>query len=200
MADDISRARSGRPLGDPNVAGLRDGTLAPSDLAMHSETRLHQARLAETKGYGPLARNFRRTTGLTRLPDTMLAGIYGRLRRRPSSNAEPLALSQGLAALHDAPETGRFLRDAAEAYRSERLLRPEETGGEPPWHVIRRIVAVERPSSAFQCGANWAASPLTAMLCRVRRGSEWAAPALLLPDRRKRGGRPGRCRIPRVSP
>lgn len=127
MADDIPRTRSGRPLEELSVAGLRDGTLAPADLAIHAETLLRQARIADGRGHAALARNFRRAAELTRISDALLAGLYERLRPRRSSYAELLSLAQELAALHDAPETGRFLREAAEAYRTEGLLRPEET-------------------------------------------------------------------------
>lgn len=125
MTETPPRTRSGRPLEDLTVESLRDGTVAPSDLAIHAETLLRQARIADDKGYSQLARNFRRAAELTRISDAMLAGIYERLRPRRSSYTELLSLAQELSALHDAPETGAYVRAAAEAYRSEGLLRPE---------------------------------------------------------------------------
>jgi propanediol dehydratase small subunit len=123
--DDRPRTRSGRLLDDLSIAGLRDGTLAPEDLRVHAETLLRQAHLAEAKGHAALARNFRRAAELTRIPDQMLAGIYERLRPRRSTYTELLVLAQEMAALHDALETGRFIREAAETYRDQGLLRPE---------------------------------------------------------------------------
>jgi propanediol dehydratase small subunit len=130
--DDRPRTRSGHLLGDLSVAGLRDGSLGPKDLRIRAETLLRQARHAEARGYAALARNFRRAAELTRIPDTMLAGIYERLRPRRSTYAELLALAQELAALHDAPETGRFIREAAETYRGQGLLRSDEEMAERP--------------------------------------------------------------------
>ena len=126
MTEHPPRTRSGRPLDDLSVETLRAGHIAPSDLAIRAETLLRQAQIAEERGYHQLARNFRRAAELTRIPDEMLAGIYERLRPRRSSYTELLALAQEMAALHDAPETGAYIRVAAEAYRDERLLRPEE--------------------------------------------------------------------------
>ena len=126
MTEDPSRTRSGRPLDDLSVEALRAGLIAPSDLAIHAETLLRQAQIADERGYHQLARNFRRAAELTRIPAAMLAGIYERLRPRRSSYTELLALAQEMAALHDAPETGAYIRAAAEAYRDEGLLRPEE--------------------------------------------------------------------------
>ncbi|WP_176559329.1 diol dehydratase small subunit [Rubellimicrobium roseum] len=128
MAEDPPRTRSGRPLEDVTVEALRAGTVAPSDLAIHAETLLRQARIAEERGYRQLARNYRRAAELTRIPDAMLAGIYDRLRPRRSSYVELLTLAQEMAALHDAPETGAYIRAAAEAYRDEGLLRSDGAG------------------------------------------------------------------------
>ena len=125
-ADNRPRTRSGRALDELTIEALREGRVAPSDLSIHAETLYQQARIAEERGYRQLARNFRRAAELTRIPDAMLAGIYERLRPRRSSYTELLALAQEMAALHDAPETGSYIRDAAEAYREEGLLRPEE--------------------------------------------------------------------------
>jgi len=119
------------------LKALREGRVAASDLSIHAETLDRQARLAEERGYRQLARNFRRAAELTRIPDAMLADLYERLRPRRASYPELLALAQEMAALHDAPETGSYIRDAAEAYRAEGLLRPdpEDQGGrgaQPP--------------------------------------------------------------------
>jgi propanediol dehydratase small subunit len=126
MTEEPPRTRSGRPLEDLSVEALRAGRITPSDLAIRAETLLNQARIAEERGYHQLARNFRRAAELTRISDAMLAGIYERLRPRRSSYTELLALAQEMAALHDAPETGAYIRAAAEAYRNEGLLRPDK--------------------------------------------------------------------------
>lgn len=56
----------------------------------------------------------------------MLVEIYRKLRPHRSSYPELLGLAQEMAALHDAPETGTHIRDAAEAYREKGFLRSEE--------------------------------------------------------------------------
>ena len=124
--DDTPRTRSGQPLEALTVGALRDGTIRPTDLAIHAETLRRQARIAEAQGYRQLAANFRRAAELTAIPDAVLVETYQKLRPHRSSYAELLGLAQEMAALHDAPETGAYIRDAAEAYREKGLLRSEE--------------------------------------------------------------------------
>jgi propanediol dehydratase small subunit len=111
---------------DITLENLRLGKLAPDDLTIRRETLLHQAKIADEEGYPQLARNFRRAAELTALPNDVLLEAYEKLRPYRSTFFELLSLSQEIAARYDAPETGDYIRQAAEAYRDKGLLKPVE--------------------------------------------------------------------------
>jgi propanediol dehydratase small subunit len=108
------------------LANVRLGRLSPEDLTIRRDTLLAQAGRAEAEGYPQLARNFRRAAELTSVPNEVLLSAYERLRPYRATYAELLALSQEIAARYDAPETGAYLREAAEAYRDRGLLKRED--------------------------------------------------------------------------
>lgn len=108
------------------LENVRLGKLSPEDLTIRRDTLLAQAARAEREGYPQLARNFRRAAELTSLPNGVLLGAYEKLRPYRATYVELLALSQEIAARYDAPETGAYLREAAEAYRDKGLLKPED--------------------------------------------------------------------------
>ena len=80
---------------------------------------------AEAEGYPQLARNFRRAAELTAIPNDVLLQTYEKLRPYRSTYYALLALSQEISARYDAPETGEYIRQAAEAYRAKGLLAEE---------------------------------------------------------------------------
>lgn len=121
--DDIKRKESGRSVEDLNIENLRLGTLSPQDVTIRKAQLIAQAEYAERKGYGQLARNFRRAAELTNLPNDVLMEVYEKLRPNRSSYGELLSASQELIARYDAPETGSYVREAAEIYRERGLLR-----------------------------------------------------------------------------
>ncbi|MFV0476017.1 MAG: diol dehydratase small subunit [Pikeienuella sp.] len=102
---------------------LREGRIAPEDVTIRRRTLQAQADQAVAEGYPQLARNFARAAELTAIPGPMLMEIYEKLRPRRSRYDELLALSQEIIARFDAPETGAYIREAAEAYRKKGLLR-----------------------------------------------------------------------------
>jgi propanediol dehydratase small subunit len=104
---------------------LRAGKIMPDDVTISRETLLAQAARAETEGYPQLARNFRRAAELTAIPNDVLLQTYEKLRPYRSTYYELLAMSQEIAARYDAPETGEYIRQAAEAYRAKGLLATE---------------------------------------------------------------------------
>ena len=59
---------------------------------------------------------------MTSLPNDVLLNLYEKLRPYRATYFELLALSQEIAARYDAPETGDYVRQAAEAYRIKDLL------------------------------------------------------------------------------
>lgn len=129
MSGDESDPRRRTRAVDPaeiTLENVRLGKLSPEDLTIRRDTLLAQAARAEREGYPQLARNFRRAAELTSLPNDVLLGAYEKLRPYRATYVELLALSQEIAARYDAPETGAYLREAAEAYRDKGLLKPED--------------------------------------------------------------------------
>jgi propanediol dehydratase small subunit len=123
---DPRRSQRAVDPGEITLANVRLGRLSPEDLTIRRDTLLQQARRAEDEGYPQLARNFRRAAELTSVPNDVLLAAYEKLRPYRASYFELLALSQEIAARYDAPETGAYIREAAEAYRDKGLLRDEK--------------------------------------------------------------------------
>jgi propanediol dehydratase small subunit len=113
---------------------LRAGKIMPDDVTISRETLLAQAERAEAEGYPQLARNFRRAAELTAIPNEVLLQTYEKMRPYRSTYYELLAMSQEISARYDAPETGEYIRQAAEAYQAKGLLakdRDDETVTRP---------------------------------------------------------------------
>jgi propanediol dehydratase small subunit len=127
MADDPRKAQSQVPLSQLTLDNVRSGRVEASDLTIRRETLLEQAALAEAKGYPELAHNFRRAAELTAIPNDILLETYEKLRPHRATYYQLLAISQEIAARYDAPETGEYIRHAAEAYRTKGLLKPDES-------------------------------------------------------------------------
>lgn len=122
---DVRRSQPAVDIKDITLENVRLGKISAEDLTIRRETLLRQARTADAEGYPQLARNFRRAAELTGLPNDVLLGTYEKLRPYRATYFELLALSQEIAARYDAPETGEYIRQAAEAYRDKRLLKLE---------------------------------------------------------------------------
>lgn len=125
MTDDIRRNQRAIDVKDITLDSVRAGGITPEDLTIRRDTLIAQAQRAEAEGYPQLARNFRRAAELTSLPNDVLLAAYEKLRPYRASYFELLALSQEIAARYDAPETGGYIREAAEAYRDKGLLKPD---------------------------------------------------------------------------
>jgi propanediol dehydratase small subunit len=126
--DDPRRQPSAIAMADITLDNVRLGRVSPEDLTIRRDTLLAQAATAEAEGYPQLARNFRRAAELTSLPNDVLLAAYEKLRPYRASYFELLAVAQEIAARYDAPETGRYIREAAEVYRDKGLLREERNG------------------------------------------------------------------------
>jgi propanediol dehydratase small subunit len=126
MTEDIRRTQRAIDVNEITLENVRAGKITAEDLAIRRDTLLAQAATAEAEGYPQLARNFRRAAELTALPNDVLLGTYEKLRPYRATYFELLALSQEIAARYDAPETGDYIRQAAEAYRDKGLLKPED--------------------------------------------------------------------------
>ena len=121
--DDPRKAESAKLLGDLTIEAIREGAVVASDLTIKRQTLLNQASLADQRGYPQLARNFRRAAELTAIPNDVLIETYEKLRPYRATYYQLLALSQEIAARYDAPETGEYIRQAAEAYRAKGLVK-----------------------------------------------------------------------------
>ena len=119
------RSHTGLPLSEITLEAIREGRVGPDDLIIHTETLQKQADIAEQAGYRQLANNLRRAAELVNIPNEQLLDIYEALRPRRSTYKELISLSEELAIQYDAVENARFIREAAEAYRTNMLLRPE---------------------------------------------------------------------------
>ena len=119
------QSRTGLPLPEITLEALREGRISPNDLTIHAETLQAQADIAKAAGYHQLAANLRRAAELVNIPNERLLQIYESLRPRRATYQELVALSEELAAQYKATENARFVREAAEAYRLNGLLRFE---------------------------------------------------------------------------
>ncbi|MCA0431912.1 MAG: propanediol utilization protein [Proteobacteria bacterium] len=123
---DLRRAPRTPAADEITLENVRLGKITPEDLTIRRETLIRQAVLAEQEGYPQLGRNFRRAAELTALPNDVLLAAYERLRPYRATYFELLALSQEIAARYDAPETGAYIREAAEALNDKGLLKKDE--------------------------------------------------------------------------
>lgn len=124
-ASDIRRKQRAVDVSAITLDNVRLGKISAEDLTIRRDTLLRQAETAEAEGYPQLARNFRRAAELTALPNDVLLAAYEKLRPYRASYHELLSLSQEIAARYDAPETGEYIRQAAEAYRERGLLKKD---------------------------------------------------------------------------
>lgn len=124
--DDVRRSQRAIDISEITLENARLGRLSPEDLTIRRDTLLRQAKRADAEGYPQLARNFRRAAELTSLPNDVLLSAYEKLRPYRASYFDLLSLSQEIAARYDAPETGEYIRQAAEAYRDKGLLKPDD--------------------------------------------------------------------------
>ena len=121
------RSRTGLLLPEITLEAVRQGRVGPDDLTIHTESLQTHADIAATAGYQQLATNLRRAAELYNIPNERLLQIYESLRPRRSTYQELLALSEELIANYEAVENARFVREAAEAYRLNGLLRLERS-------------------------------------------------------------------------
>ena len=84
-------------------------------MRIQAETLRLQAQVAEQSGYIQLAANLRRAAELTAVPNKEVLQIYDLLRPGRASYEQLMQLAEHLEQTYDAVETGKFMREAAEA-------------------------------------------------------------------------------------
>jgi propanediol dehydratase small subunit len=110
---------------NPNLLKPPVAALSEDDLRIRAETLRAQARVAREAGYKQLAANLTRAAELTAVPNDELLKMYDFLRPGRASYETLIALAERLETLYAAPETGRFIREAAAVYKERNLLRRE---------------------------------------------------------------------------
>lgn len=120
---DSLQAASGRPVRDITLDTTDD--LSETDFQISPETLRKQAQIARANGYPQLAANLTRAAELTAVPNHELLQMYELLRPGRASYERLIALAETLEQHYNAPETGRFVREAAAVYRNRGLLRRE---------------------------------------------------------------------------
>ena len=125
---ELLKSKTGMRYEDVTLDSLREGKLGPNDLSIGSDTLRMQARAAADAGYPQLASNLSRAAELVRIPNERLLEIYGALRPHHSTKAQLLAISDELRKKYHAPDSARFVREAAEAYRDSGLLKAPRPG------------------------------------------------------------------------
>jgi propanediol dehydratase small subunit len=125
MTSDPRRAQSGLDPARITVDNVLSGEVTPEDVTIRRANLIAQAEIARAEGQPSLARNFLRAAEMTAIPGPLLLDIYEKLRPNRSRRTDLLALSQELIARYDAPETGAYIREAAEVYAAKGLLKPD---------------------------------------------------------------------------
>jgi propanediol dehydratase small subunit len=115
-------SRTGRALSELTLEQVRASSVGPEDLSIHPETLRAQAAIAEEAGFPQLAANLRRAAELTAVPDKVVFSIYEALRPYRVTYERMLALADELERDYGATENGRFVREAAQAYRARGLF------------------------------------------------------------------------------
>ena len=118
---DLVETPSGLALDEVTLESARAGTLVAGDVRATPATLRRQADVARAAGRRQLADNLDRAAELTGVPDDQLLEIYTALRPGRSSAAE---LEEWTVRLEGwgAPLTAAFVRAAAAAYVSRRLV------------------------------------------------------------------------------
>ncbi|MBZ0303556.1 MAG: hypothetical protein K8J31_27705, partial [Anaerolineae bacterium] len=115
----------GRLVNDITLEAAAAGELSDEDLRIRAETLRAQAQVASAADYPQLAENLTRAAELAAVPNDELLQMYELLRPGRASYETLQALAERLETVYSAQVTGKFIREAADAYRTRGLLRRE---------------------------------------------------------------------------
>jgi propanediol dehydratase small subunit len=124
-AEDTLKAASGRSVADIRLETLYE--LTGDDFQISAETLRAQAQIAQEAGFTQLAANLTRAAELTAVPNDELMQMYDLLRPGRARYDTLIALAERLENIYEAAETGKFVREAANAYQARGLLRRESS-------------------------------------------------------------------------
>ncbi|MHB1296550.1 MAG: diol dehydratase small subunit [Anaerolineae bacterium] len=116
-------SRTGRPLSELTLEGIRAGSVGAEDFTIHPDTLRTQAQIAEEAGFPQLAANLRRAAELALVPQEKVLAVYEALRPYRVTHAQLLALADELERDYAATETACLVREAAAAYLARGLAR-----------------------------------------------------------------------------
>jgi propanediol dehydratase small subunit len=114
---------SGRPLNELTMEALLAGELTTEDFRISAETLRRQADAAEAAGYRQLAANLRRAAELTCISNEEVLEIYNTLRPGRTTYVQLIALAEHLEKDYDASLTAGLVREAAEVYLEQGLVK-----------------------------------------------------------------------------
>ena len=114
-------AKTGRLLSDLTLENIRAGLVEDQDFAIHPDTLRAQATIAEEAGFAKFAANLRRAAELAVVPDDKVLAVYEALRPHRVSHEQLCALADELEREYGATENARFMREAAQVYKTRGL-------------------------------------------------------------------------------
>lgn len=114
---------SGKPLDDITLDAAANGSISAEDLRISRDSLMAQAEIARGSGYTQLAANLTRAAELTAVPNDELLMMYEHIRPGRATHEQLLKLAKRLEDVYAAHENARFVREAAEVYKSRGLLK-----------------------------------------------------------------------------
>jgi len=120
---ELIRSKTGKKLDELTLEAVMKGEIKFEDFSIHPDTLEYQAQIAEAAGRPQLAANLRRAKELTAVPDEEILEMYNALRPNRSSKEELLKYADRLEKVYNAPTCAKFIREAAEVYEKQNMLR-----------------------------------------------------------------------------
>jgi len=115
-------SRTGRALSELTLENIRADKIDANDFSVHPDTLRAQAEIAEEAGFPQLGANLRRAAELANVPQEKVLAVYEALRPYRLTYEQLLALANELESTYNATENARFVREAAEAYKTRGLF------------------------------------------------------------------------------
>lgn len=120
---ELIKTKSGKGLDDINIENVLNGSIKADDIKITGEVLLYQAQIAESIGRYQFARNLRRASELTVVPDDRVLEIYNALRPYRSTKQELLDIADELENKYNAKINAALIREAAQVYEKRGRLK-----------------------------------------------------------------------------
>lgn len=122
---DLIKTNTGKSIDDINLSNVLDGKIGTEDIKITAEVLLYQAEIAESVRRYAFAKNLRRASELTKVPDQRVLEIYNSLRPYRSTKQELLSIADELEIKYGAVINANFVREAAGVYENRNRLKAE---------------------------------------------------------------------------